>query len=221
MLNIASFLIHKNLIFRLFLHIFLVIIVVGITRGDILAGPSYDEGIDYKRIYSENKYKKTKKIEVVEFFGLFCPHCRNFSPVINKWAEKLPANVEFKKLHVPFREITHQRLYFTLKKMGIIDQYLDKLFIDIQDKRLPLKDFLSITIWVEDNRLSLADFEKEWNSNKVKNDMKEASSLMKLFKVTGVPQIIIDGEFLTSPAMVGSNRRIIGLLDYLISERSP
>ena len=221
MLNIASFFIRKNLTFRLFLHIFLVIIVASITKGDILASPTYDEGIDYKRIYSENKYKKTKKIEVVEFFGLFCPHCRNFSPVINKWAEKLPANVEFKKLHVPFREVSHQRLYFTLKKMGLIDKYLDKLFADIQDKRLPLKDFLSITIWVEDNGLSLADFEKEWNSNKVKNDMKEASSLMKLFKVTGVPQIIVDGEFLTSPAMVGSNRRIIGLLDYLIEERSP
>ena len=220
MLNIASFFNHKNLTLGLFLHIFLVIIIASSTKGDVFASPTYDEGIDYKRIYSENNYKKTKKIEVVEFFGLFCPHCRNFSPVINKWAEKLPENVEFKKLHVPFREITHQRLYFTLKKMGLIDQYIDKLFADIQDKRLPLKDFLSITIWVEDNGLSLADFEKEWNSKKVKNDMKEASSLMKLFKVTGVPQIIVDGEFLTSPAMVGSNRRIIGLLDYLIAERS-
>ena len=36
---------------------------------------------------------------------------------------------------------------------------LDKLFADIQDKRLPLKDFLSITLWVEDNGLSQADFE--------------------------------------------------------------
>ncbi len=221
MLNIASFFNHKNLTFRLFLHVFLVIIVASSTNGDVLASPTYDEGIDYKRIYSENKYKTTKKIEVVEFFGLFCPHCRNFSPVINRWAEKLPANVEFKKLHVPFREVSHQRLYFTLKKMGLIDKYLDKLFADIQDKRLPLKDFLSITIWVEDNGLSLADFEEEWNSNKVKKDMKEASYLMKLFKVSGVPQIIIDGAFLTSPAMVGSNRRIIGLLDYLIEERSP
>ena len=219
MLNISSFFLRKNLTFKLFLNIFLVILVSSITKGDILASPTYDEGIDYKRIYSENKYKKTKKIEVIEFFGLFCPHCRNFSPVITRWAEKLPANVEFKKLHVPFREISHQRLYFTLKKMGLIEQYLDKLFVDIQDKRLPLKNFLSITVWVEDNGLSLADFEKEWNSNEVKNDMKEASSLMKLFKVTGVPQIIVDGEFLTSPAMVGSNRRIIGLLDYLIAER--
>ena len=219
MLNISFFFLRKNLTFKLFLNIFLVILVSGITKGDILASPTYDEGIDYKRIYSENKYKKTKKIEVIEFFGLFCPHCRNFSPVITRWAEKLPSNVEFKKLHVPFREISHQRLYFTLKKMGLIEQYLDKLFVDIQDKRLPLKNFLSITVWVEDNGLSIADFEKEWNSNEVKNDMKEASSLMKLFKVTGVPQIIVDGEFLTSPAMVGSNRRIIGLLDYLIAER--
>ena len=105
--------------------------------------------------------------------------------------------------------------------MGLIDQYLSKLFADIQDKRLPLKDFLSITIWVEDNGLSLTDFEKEWNSNEVQKNMKEASSLMKLFKVTGVPQIIVDGEFLTSPAMVGSNRRIIGLLDYLIAKEVP
>ena len=221
MLSIASFFNHKNLTLGLFLHIFLVIIIASSTKGDVFASPTYDEGIDYKRIYSENNYKKTKKIEVVEFFGLFCPHCRSFSPVINRWAETLPANVEFKKLHVPFREVSHQRLYFTLKKMGLIDKYLDKLFADIQDKRLPLKDFLSITIWVEDNGLSLADFEKEWNSTKVKKDMKEASSLMKLFKVTGVPQIIVDGEFLTSPAMVGSNRRIIGLLDYLIAERNP
>ena len=220
MLNIASFFNNKNLTFRLLPQIFLIMIVSTI-EGDVLASSTFDEGIDYKRIYSENKFKKTKKIEVVEFFGLFCPHCRNFSPVINRWAEKLPANVEFKKLHVPFREVSHQRLYFTLKKMGLIDKYLDKLFADIQDKRLPLKDFLSITIWVEDNGLSLVDFEKEWNSNKVKKDMKEASSLMKLFKVTGVPQIIVDGVFLTSPAMVGSNRRIIGLLDYLIEERSP
>ena len=221
MLKIGSFFIRENLLLRFFLYTFLVIIAACITGGDIHADPTYDEGIDYKRIYSENKYKKTKKIEVIEFFGIFCPHCRNFSPVIQKWAEKLPANVEFKKLHVPFREISHQRLYFTLKKMGLIDQYLGKLFADVQDKRLPLKDFLSITIWVEDNGLSLADFEKEWDSNEVKNNMKEASSLMKMFRVTGVPQIIVDGEFLTSPAMVGSNRRIIGLLDYLIAERSP
>ena len=221
MLKMNCFLIRKNPTFRLFLHIFLVIIFAGFTKGEVFASPTYDEGIDYKRIYSENIFKKTKKIEVVEFFGLFCPHCRNFSPVIQKWSEELPPNVEFKKLHVPFREISHQKLYFTLKKMGLIDRYLDKLFADIQDKRLPLKDFLSITLWVEDNGLSQADFEKEWNSNEVKNDMKEASSLMKLFKVTGVPQIIVDGEFLTSPAMVGSNRRMIGLLNYLIAERNP
>ncbi len=184
------------------------------------ANTKYDEGIDFKRIYSNNKFKETKKIEVVEFFGLFCPHCRNFSPVIKRWAESLPENVEFRKLHVPFREISHQRLYFTLKKMGLVDKYLDKLFLDIQDKRMPLKDFLSISVWLEDNGVAIETFEKQWNSDKVKSDMKEASLLMKSFEITGVPQIIVDGEFLTSPAMVGSNRRIIGLLNYLISERA-
>ena len=103
--------------------------------------------------------------------------------------------------------------------MGLIDQYLSKLFADIQDKRLPLKDFLSITIWVEDNGLSLTDFEKEWNSKQVKNDMKEASSLMKLFKITGVPQIIIDGEFLTSPNSFWSAAAVRERLGILLAQR--
>ena len=73
MVKILTFFIRKNLTFRLFLHTFLVILVASITKGNILASQSYDEGIDYKRIYSENKYKKTKKVEVVEFSVYFAP----------------------------------------------------------------------------------------------------------------------------------------------------
>ena len=60
MLNIASFFNHKNLTLGLFLHIFLIIIIASSTKADVFASPTYDEGIDYKRIYSENNYKKTK-----------------------------------------------------------------------------------------------------------------------------------------------------------------
>ena len=201
--------------FTLTIFIFGCLMLVGLNTT--LAARIYDEGIDYKRVDVNNKFKETEKIEVIEFFGLFCPHCRNFSPVIRKWATNLPKNVEFKKLHVPFREVSHQQLFFTLKKMGLIDKHLDQLFAEIQDVRLPLKNFLSITVWVEDNGIDLDLFEQTWNSKEVKDAMKEASSLMKLFKITGVPQIIIDGRFSTSPAMVGSNRKMISLLNHLIS----
>ena len=43
---------------------------------------------------------------------------------------------------------------------------------------------------------------------------------MKKFKITGVPQIVVDGTYLTSPAMVGgSHRRAINVIDYLISKQ--
>ena len=123
------------------------------------------------------------------------------------------------KLHVPFRELAHQRLYFTLKKMNLADKYINLLFREIQDNRLPLKNFLSIITWAEDNNINTIDFEENWNSDAVKSSMKEATLLMKTFEIRGVPQIIVDGEFLTSPAMAGSNKRLISLLDYLISLR--
>ena len=181
--------------------------------------PRFDEGIDYKRLDKNHRYKKTKKIEVVEFFGLFCPHCRKFNPAITDWSKNAPENVIFKKLHVPFRELAHQRLYFTLKKMNLADKYINLLFREIQDNRLPLKNFLSIITWAEDNNINTVEFEENWNSAAVESSMKEATLLMKNFEIRGVPQIIVDGEFLTSPAMAGSNRRLIALLDYLISLR--
>jgi thiol:disulfide interchange protein DsbA len=104
--------------------------------------------------------------------------------------------------------------------MNLADKYINLLFREIQDNRLPLKNYLSIITWAEDNNINTNDFEENWNSDAVKSSMREATLLMKTFEIRGVPQIIVDGEFLTSPAMAGSNKRLITLLDYLISLRT-
>lgn len=42
------------------------------------------------------------KIEVVELFWYGCPHCYHFEPTINPWAEKLPKDVNFKRVPAMF-----------------------------------------------------------------------------------------------------------------------
>ena len=180
----------------------------------------FDEGIDYKKIGSSQKSNTSGKIEVIEFFWFGCPHCKNFYPALKKWAENKPSYVKYTKLHVPFRDINHQRLYFTIREMGLTDKLIPKIFVVIQENTRPLNNLLSILDWLEDQNINTSDFEEKWNSESVKNSMEKATKLMKKFKITGVPQIVVDGTYLTSPAMVGgSHRRAINVIDYLISKQ--
>jgi thiol:disulfide interchange protein DsbA len=192
-----------------------------IFTNSLFALEKYDEGIDYKKIGINHKFKKTKKIEVTEFFWFGCPHCKSFYPYLKKWAENKPKYVKYIKYHVPFREINHQRLYFTLKEMKIQDELTPIIFNIIQGNIQPLNDLLSILDWLESQNVDTEKFEEIWNSKKVKNSMKKATNLMKTFKISGVPQVVIDGTYLTSPAMVGgSHKRTLKVIDYLIEKRN-
>ncbi len=179
----------------------------------------FDEGIDYKVINTSGS-KSSNKLEVIEFFGYFCPHCKSFSPAIKKWEKSLPSNVKFSQLHVPFRDINHQRLFFALENINSEEKLHYKIFNAVQVQRLPLNNFLDILSWVEDQGIDEKIFEESWNSTKVKSDMNKASKLMKLYKIDGVPQIVVNGSYITSPAMVGgSHKRVLKLVNYLLKKK--
>ncbi|OUV03394.1 MAG: hypothetical protein CBC42_02750 [Betaproteobacteria bacterium TMED82] len=181
---------------------------------------AYDEGIDYEIISDKHAFADTRKIEVIEFFWFGCPHCKNFYPSLSRWADQLDDEVEFRKYHVPFREINHQKLFFTLKKMNLDKDVVPRVFIAMQNKRLPLKNFLDILFWVEEQGIDSKEFEKNWNSKEVRNSMDLATKLMGEFKITGVPQLVVDGVYRTGPSMVGgSHRKAIKVLDFLIDKR--
>ena len=47
-----------------------------------------------------------------------------------------------------------------------------------------------------------------------------ATKLMKLYKIDGVPQLIVNGTFSTSPGMVGgSHKRALRVVDYLLDKK--
>lgn len=179
----------------------------------------FDEGIDYKVIDAEISKSNKNSMEVIEFFGYFCPHCKSFAPSLKKWEKSLPENITFKQLHVPFRDINHQRLFFTLKEINAEDKLHNKIFNAIQVQGIPLNNFLEILSWVEASGIDEKEFEKAWNSKKVKSNMENATRLMKLYKIDGVPQLIVNGTYSTSPGMVGgSHNRVLKLVDYLLNK---
>jgi thiol:disulfide interchange protein DsbA len=59
------------------------------------------EGRDYKRVETPVPVAEGK-LEVVEFFGYWCPHCNAFEPALDAWVKKLPATVTFRRIPVAF-----------------------------------------------------------------------------------------------------------------------
>ena len=80
------------------------------------------------------------KIEVVELFWYGCPHCYAFEPTINPWVEKLPKDVNFKRIPAMFGGPwdAHGQLFLTLEAMGVEHKVHNAVFeaIQKQGKRL-------------------------------------------------------------------------------------
>ena len=109
-----------NLIFTKFIVIFF--ITLSPVTDALTSG--FDEGIDYRVIENPEISKGKFDNQVIEFFGYFCPHCKNFSPALKKWEKSLPKTVSFKQLHVPFRDINHQRLFFKGKDEEVGQRFM-------------------------------------------------------------------------------------------------
>ena len=91
--------------------------------GTASAQGGFVEGQQFVRIEPAVPTSTQGKIEVLEFFSYACPHCNAFEPLIAPWAKKLPADVVFRRVPVPFlmNAENFQRTYYALEALGLVD----------------------------------------------------------------------------------------------------
>lgn len=158
------------------------------------------------------------KIEVVEFFWFGCPHCYTLEPVIDKWSETLPADVVFRRAHVPFRFRQHQQLYFTLESMGL-DQakYRTAVFQAIHDGHKAMTQESEMISVLSPLGVDPKQFAETFKSFGVRTKMQRADKLADAYGIDGVPMIGVNGRYLTAPSMAGSNEGALRVVDQLVA----
>ena len=178
------------------------------------------EGKDYTLVKSPVPVPAGGKIEVVEFFGYWCPHCNAFEPLLEAWAAKLPPDVELRRVPVGWQamHVPYQRLYYALEAMGQVPAVQLKVFhaIHEQDLRIVGDDDIApfaAAIGVDAARLAAA-----MKSAAVAAKVKAANQLFKQDGVEGVPTLVIGGRHLTTPGKAGSQERVLQIADALIAE---
>lgn len=181
-------------------------------------------GKDYQLINPAQPTTSGAKVEVIEFFYYGCPGCYGLQPPLRAWLKKKPADVEFRRAPVVFQDswLPLTTAYHAFDAMGVVDKVHYELFSAIHDRRtLEIKGLLRdpkpLFDWVEKQGVDRQKFIDVFNSFGVRSRTNRSIELPGNYHVTSTPTLVVDGRYLTTPAMAGSYPRFFEVLDQVVA----
>jgi len=190
--------------------------------GALFAQGALQEGRDYKRVETPVAVPEGK-VDVVEFFGYWCPHCNAFEPQLDAWAKKLPAaQVSFRRIPVAFNAAheIYQRLFFALESLGLVDSLHRKVFAAVHLQHVSFIKDADVATWVTANGADGAKVADAMKSFSVASKLRQARALADGFHIDGVPTLGVQGRYMTSPSIAGGPDRALAVADALIAQHS-
>ena len=183
---------------------------------------AFQAGKDYKLVAEPQPTSTGEKIEILEFFWYGCPHCNSFEPFLNTWKASKPANVEFIRVPAVFRPSwkVQARTYYALEAMGKIEEVHGQIFDAIHKRRTKLNSLAQMADFLADKGIDKEAFIKQYRSFSIDGKVRKANKLVKDYKISGVPTVIINGKYMTDGRSAGSYDKMIGVMNHLIKEES-
>ena len=173
------------------------------------------EGVDYRLLQVQAPLESSDRIDVLGFFWFGCPHCYSLEPALKAWAAKLPADVAFRKVHVPWRDQL-QQLYYSLEALNKL-ALIDKVFEAVHKDKITLQNSQQMAEWLARQGVEPKSFQDAFDSFGVRTRMKRAAQLAEAYRLDGVPAIGVAGKYLTAPSMAGSNQQVLAVVDELVA----
>ena len=177
------------------------------------------EGRDFQRL-AQAIAMPEGKIEVVEFFGYWCPHCNAFEPTLDAWAKKLPPQVLFRRMPIAFNPAQEpaQRLYFALEALDLVDSLHRKVFNWLHVERKRLNNDADVQAFAQASGADATKIVEAMKSFSAATKMRQARQLSEAYRIEGVPTLGIHGRWLTSPSIAGTPERALATADALIAQ---
>lgn len=176
------------------------------------------EGKQFMRLEPPVATQTAGKLEVLEFFSYACSHCAAFEPTLEAWSKKLPTDVLFQRVPVPFlaNAENFQRTYYALQTMGQVDTVQRKVFTAVHVDRARLEKPADIAALMAKNGIDATKFLDVFNSFSVANSVSKAKKLAEAYRLDGVPTLAVQGRYTTSPGLAGGAENAVAVVDYLL-----
>lgn len=178
-------------------------------------------GKDFDRTAQAINAETPGKIEVVELFWYGCGHCYQMEQPINAWVKKLPADVTFKRVPaIPNAKWAPMaKAYYAMENLGVLEKLHAQLFDAIHKQKVldPTDEKAAIDWVTKQSGMDRKKVEAEFGSFTMNTNLNRAASIFRASGATGVPSIVIDGQYLTSSTMAGNNHTALSTADYIIT----
>lgn len=159
------------------------------------------------------------KIEVAEFFWYGCPHCFNLEPSLNQWLKTVPKNVAIRRIPAVLNDAwaDQAKVWYTMKDLGVAEKYHDDFFNAIHLDGLNFRSEISVFNWAGKMGINQQAFANDYHSFGVQSQVARAAQLTREAHITGVPAFVVDGKYVTSEAIAGSETALFTTLNQLIA----
>jgi len=154
------------------------------------------------------------RIEVLEFFAYWCPHCHSLEPELAQWRTRQPAEVVFRREHVSFRETRIQQLHYSLVALGKVDELSPRVFhaLHVDKVRLETPQKMAEVLGLDPK-----SFSEVYESFSVRTRARRGTQVAEAYAIDGVPSLAVAGKYLTAPSMAGSNTAALRVVDFLVA----
>ena len=179
-----------------------------------------EEGFDYRVLPIAQPVASKGKVEVIEFFWYGCPHCYDFEPEISAWVKRQGKDVTFRRVPVAFRDdlLPHTQLFYALEAMGKADALNEKVMFAIHKQNKKLLTESEIADWVASQGIDRNTFLATYRSFAVVSKAKASNTIAEAYRIDGVPTVVIQGKYMTSPSIATSKAKAIAVMDYLVEK---
>lgn len=163
------------------------------------------------------------KVEVLEIFWYGCPHCYTLEPHVREWVEnEMPSNAEFVRIPATLNRgwQVHARAYYTAEALGRLDEIHDGLFKALNVDRNPLNTEDLLIRFFASYGVSEQEFLEAFNSFAVQTKLRRADSLVRRYRITGVPAMVVNGKYVTGADMSGGIPQLFEVVEFLIEKES-
>ncbi|MFM2435642.1 MAG: hypothetical protein RL063_1623 [Pseudomonadota bacterium] len=178
-------------------------------------------GTEFDRTAQTIPTDTPNKIEVIELFWYGCIHCYQMDSILAAWVKKLPADVVFKRVPgLPRADWAPMaKAYYAMEDLKLIEKLHAPLFDAIHKQKVlnPTDEAATIDWIAKQSGLDRKKVDEAFKSFSMNNKLNRASQFFRASGATGVPGIIIDGQYITSSTMAGSNDQALKVADYLIA----
>ena len=186
-----------------------------------VAKVDFKEGVHYIKLPQRvTPLLPASKIEVVEMFYYGCPHCFNLEPYVVVWKDKAADDVVFNSVPAVLNPSwgVFARAFYAAEELGILDKTHETLFKSIheQGRRITSEDAL-VRFYVRMGAEEAA-FRKAMKSDAVAAKVKRAESLGKQYGMTGVPSLVVDGQYRVLLDNVASYDQLFDIVEFLLDK---